>query len=165
MWDASDPSQPRYLGGNTAMNAISVAASGDVVFAIAVAPEHHLDFYDSVPSDRYLWVLDARQPATLPEVGRIYIGNAQALSVVDDRVLVAAGPAGAYVVRFARSVEPAPTSSPGASRTSAPTETPWDAGPPFLTPTPMRYNTDTPTPITTGTSTELATAYLPLARR
>ena len=27
VWDASDPSQPRYLGGNTAMNAISVAAS------------------------------------------------------------------------------------------------------------------------------------------
>ncbi len=108
------------------------------MFAVGVDPATEFDFFEPLPSTRYVWVLDALEPSTLPELGRLFLGTARAVSVAADRLLVAGGAAGVYDVRLQDSGEAAASPTPGPSRTPAPSQT--------AAPSPVGTTTPTWTP-------------------
>jgi hypothetical protein len=114
-------------------------------YAVGYIPNAPADErFPEVPVARYLWVLDASDPSALPERARLPLLDARAVAVDGDRVVVASGSGGLYLIRAVGSGEAVPTPTAGATRTPLPTATPYAGPSPTLLPRPTPTATPPP---------------------
>jgi hypothetical protein len=136
-WDVSDPTAPHHLGGNTTLSATFATVVDDRVYAIGYVPDPDAaEHPSSLPLARHLWVLDATDPSALPEIARLPLLDARSVAMDGNRIVVAGGSGGLYVVRASDNGEVVPTPTTGATRTPLPTATPHGGPGPTGTPRP-----------------------------